>query len=105
MYAAAASRPGAVLDRPGLHGRGGGRLFRGLEQQNIQLPVWLQGRFEVLGVGIGHYRLFMIVVCGVLALGLQAVLSRTRFGSRLRAAVDDPRVARGLGIDVDRSSS
>jgi branched-chain amino acid transport system permease protein len=29
------------------------------------------------------------------------VLSRTRFGSRLRAAVDDPRVARGLGINVD----
>jgi hypothetical protein len=28
------------------------------------------------------------------------VLSRTRFGSRLRAAVDDQRVARGLGINV-----
>src|SRR5690606_23100587 len=28
------------------------------------------------------------------------VLSRTRFGSRLRAAVDDRRVARGLGINV-----
>jgi branched-chain amino acid transport system permease protein len=26
----------------------------------------------------------------------------TRFGSRLRAAVDDPRVAAGLGIPVDR---
>jgi branched-chain amino acid transport system permease protein len=30
------------------------------------------------------------------------VLARTRFGSRLRASVDDPRVARGLGLDVDR---
>jgi len=29
-------------------------------------------------------------------------VSRTRFGSRLRAAVDDRRVARGLGIPVDR---
>src|SRR5689334_23402941 len=28
--------------------------------------------------------------------------SRTRFGSRLRAAVDDPRVASGLGINVNR---
>ncbi|MGL4286297.1 MAG: ABC transporter permease subunit, partial [Phreatobacter sp.] len=27
--------------------------------------------------------------------------ARTRFGSRLRAAVDDPRVARGMGIDVN----
>ena len=30
------------------------------------------------------------------------MLARTRFGSRLRAAVDDPRVAAGLGIPVDR---
>ncbi len=48
------------------------------------------------------YRLFIIVVCVALALGLQAILSRTRFGSRLRAAVDDPRVAAGLGIPVNR---
>ena len=30
------------------------------------------------------------------------MLSRTRFGSRLRASVDDPRVAGGLGLDVNR---
>jgi branched-chain amino acid transport system permease protein len=53
-------------------------------------------------LGMGRYRLFIIVVCVALALALQAVLARTRFGSRLRAAVDDPRVAAGLGIPVDR---
>jgi len=36
----------------------------------------------------------------VLAVVLQLAVSRTRFGSRLRAAVDDSRVARGLGIPV-----
>jgi branched-chain amino acid transport system permease protein len=51
---------------------------------------------------MGAYRLFIIVLCVALAVGLQLVLSRTRFGSRLRAAVDDPRVAAGLGIPVDR---
>jgi branched-chain amino acid transport system permease protein len=40
------------------------------------------------------------VVCGLLTLALQFVLMGTRFGSRLRAAVDDQRVARGLGINV-----
>ena len=40
------------------------------------------------------------MLCGALAVGLQAGLMRTRFGSRLRAAVDDARVARGLGIPV-----
>jgi branched-chain amino acid transport system permease protein len=74
--------------------------FLGSSQRNIHLPPWLQGRVEILGVGVGIYRAFIIVLCGVLALGLQAALMRTRFGSRLRAAVDDARVARGLGIPV-----
>ena len=72
----------------------------GPQQQILKLPAFLQGRFDIAAVGIGRYRLFIIVVCVVLALALQWVLARTRFGSRLRAAVDDPRVAAGLGINV-----
>ena len=45
--------------------------FMGSSQRNIQLPAWLQGRREVLGVNVGIYRSFLIVVCGALALGLQ----------------------------------
>lgn len=75
--------------------------FMGSSPQNVSLPEALKGRFDVFGVGIGRYRLFLVVVCGVLALGLQAILTHTRFGSRLRAAVDDRRVARGLGIPVE----
>jgi branched-chain amino acid transport system permease protein len=73
----------------------------GSEQRIIKLPAFLQGRVEVLGMSIGIYRAFIIVLCGLLTIALQLILSRTRFGSRLRAAVDDPRVARGLGIDVN----
>jgi branched-chain amino acid transport system permease protein len=72
----------------------------GSQQQMINLPKMLQGRIEIFGGTIGVYRLFIIVVCGLLTVLLQSVLSLTRFGSRLRAAVDDPRVARGLGINV-----
>ncbi len=74
----------------------------GSQQQLIQLPPMLQGRVTVFGIGIGIYRSFIIIVCGILAITLQLTLARTRFGSRLRAAVDDPRVARGLGISVNR---
>ena len=74
----------------------------GSQQQILQLPSYFQGRFDLDWVGIGKYRLFIIVLCALLTVGLQAVLSRTRFGSRLRAAVDDPRVASGLGINVNR---
>ena len=73
----------------------------GSQQQFVELPAALQGRYEVFGVGIGKYRLLIIVICGLLTAALQLVLMTTRFGSRLRAAVDDQRVARGLGINVD----
>jgi branched-chain amino acid transport system permease protein len=77
--------------------------FMGSRQQIIQLPEWLGGRTELFGgaLGMGHYRLFIIAICAVLTVALQLVLSRTRFGSRLRASVDDPRVAAGLGINVN----
>ncbi len=74
----------------------------GSQQVFIQIPSALEGRFELFGIGIGRYRLLIIIVCGLLALGLQLILSSTRFGSRLRASVDDARVARGLGINVNR---
>ncbi len=74
----------------------------GSMQQNIQVPSWLQGRFDIEWIGIGKYRLFIIVVCAALTLALQWVLSRTRFGSQLRASVDDRRVAGGLGLNVNR---
>ena len=76
--------------------------FVGGSQQNIQIPNWLRGRFDIEWVGIGKYRLFIIVVCALLTIALQAVLTRTRFGAQLRAAVDDPRVAGGLGLNVNR---
>jgi branched-chain amino acid transport system permease protein len=72
----------------------------GSTQQFIRIPAALQGQFDVFGVGVGRYRLLIIVICGLLTLALQFGLTGTRFGSRLRAAVDDQRVARGLGINV-----
>src|SRR3984885_10258483 len=74
----------------------------GSSQMFVQLPKWLEGQVTVMGVGLGRYRLLIIAVCGLLTLGLQLILSRTRFGSQLRASVDDARVARGLGIPVSR---
>lgn len=79
--------------------------FMGSTQQFIQLPQWLRGRTEIgtgaWTLGMGHYRLFIIAVCAALTVVLQYILSNTRFGSRLRASVDDQRVAAGLGINVN----
>jgi branched-chain amino acid transport system permease protein len=73
----------------------------GSQQQFVSIPSYLQGQINLFGVGIGRYRLLIIVICGLLTVALQFSLMRTRFGSRLRAAVDDARVARGLGINVN----
>ena len=75
--------------------------YVGSTQQIIQLPQWLKGRTEIGSLGMGHYRLFIIAVCAALTVGLQYILARTRFGSRLRASVDDQRVAAGMGINVN----
>ena len=73
----------------------------GSQQQFVSIPSYLQGQINLFGVGIGRYRLLIIAVCGLLTIALQFSLAKTRFGSRLRAAVDDARVARGLGINVN----
>ena len=73
----------------------------GSSQVFVQIPSYLQGQFDIAGIGVGRYRLLIIVLCGLLTIALQFILAKTRFGSRLRAAVDDSRVARGLGINVN----
>ncbi len=72
----------------------------GSSQQFVIIPQALQGQLNVFGIGMSKYRLLIILICGLLTIGLQLIVTRTRFGSRLRAAVDDRRVARGLGINV-----
>lgn len=73
----------------------------GDQPQQIHLPPYLQGRVEIGGVGVGIYRWFTIFLCGMIAAALQIFLVGTRFGARLRAAVDDSRAASALGINVD----
>ena len=63
----------------------------GSQQQLIYLPPMLSGRLHFGALDIGVYRLFLIVVCAVLVAILHYIVTWTRFGSRLRAAVDDQR--------------
>ncbi len=76
--------------------------WMGSQQVFIQIPEYLRSQIDVFGIGVGRYRLMIIVICGLLTVALQLILGRTRFGSRLRAAVDDPRAATGLGINVNQ---
>jgi branched-chain amino acid transport system permease protein len=77
--------------------------FFGTVQQPIQVPSYLRGSWTVEGVSIGVYRVFLIAVAVVIAIVLVVALEKTRLGAQIRAAVDNQRMARGLGIDVDKA--
>src|SRR5690606_39757927 len=77
--------------------------FFGTGQQPIVLPSWLRGSVELFGIRFGNYRIFLIVVSLVITALLFFTLERTRFGAKIRAAVDNQRVAQALGLTVERS--
>jgi len=74
--------------------------FFGPLQQPLQVPKFLSGQVNVLGVDLNIYRGFLLAVGVVLTIVLTLALERTRFGASVRASVDKPRVAEGLGIRV-----
>jgi len=74
----------------------------GTIQQPVNLPAYLRGTVSIMGQNLGVYRLFLIGMSLVVTLFLVLALEYTRFGAQVRAAVDNQRMARGLGINVDR---
>jgi branched-chain amino acid transport system permease protein len=80
----------------------GATFLFGPTQQPVNLPDWLRGQVNVLGIDLGSYRLFLIAVVVLVTLGLYLLIERTRFGAQIRASVDNQTAAAGLGINVSR---
>ncbi len=77
------------------------RLFAGSLGSPYSTPDWLSGATN-LGFSLyPTYRLFVVGVCLVVCFAVWFVLERTPLGARLRAATENPVLARALGIDVD----
>ena len=77
--------------------------FYSTEPQSARIPSYLLGSFELMGRKFAVYRLFLMLMGLAITALLVLSLERTRFGAQVRAAVDNQRMARGLGIDVDRA--
>jgi len=75
----------------------------GTLQQPIQTPAFLRGAVGFFGLSFGKYRLFLIFVALLVTALLVLGIEYTRFGAQVRAAVDNQRMAGGLGINVDRT--
>jgi branched-chain amino acid transport system permease protein len=74
----------------------------GTDEQPVQLPLFLRGSITFLGLDLAIYRLFLIAIAMLITILLVVTVETTRFGAQVRAAVNNQRMARGLGIDVDR---
>src|SRR5256885_1972957 len=71
--------------------------------QSTPMPSYLRGSVAFLGMSFATYRLFLIAMGLAVAVLLILMVETTRFGARVRAAVDNPRMARGLGIAGERA--
>ncbi len=80
----------------------GATYLFGPTMQPFSAPDWLQGRTRLFGLDIGTYRLFLIVFGFAVLAILLLLINKTRYGAMVRAAVDNQRVADGLGIRVER---
>ncbi len=76
------------------------RLIWGTDIRDLPIPGILSGVFETAGVIVPKYRLFLIVLGGLIALALWLFLERSRLGAMVRAGVDDAFTANGIGINV-----
>src|SRR5881628_193162 len=68
----------------------------------VATPGALRGATSIGWLAFPTYRLAIIVVAVAFAAALWGLLDRTRLGAMIRAGVDDPEMARVVGIRVSR---
>ena len=74
----------------------------GPETQTVPLPDWMRGETDLGFIRYRTYSLAVIAAGVALVVALWLGFERTRFGARIRAAVDNRRMAASLGVDVGR---
>jgi branched-chain amino acid transport system permease protein len=78
------------------------RNYYGSSGQPYQVPALLQGGQNLGFMFLPNYRAWVIVFSLVICLSTWFVIERTRLGSYLRAATENPALVRAFGINVPR---
>ena len=66
----------------------------------VPAPAWLRKPILFAGLAFPTYRLVVLGIAIVAAIGLAILIEYTRLGAMIRAGVDDMEMARGVGIPV-----
>ena len=69
---------------------------------SVTTPPHLAGFIRVDGAAFPLYRMAVIAIAVAFAIALWLMLERTRLGAMIRAGVDDPQMARVVGIRVSQ---
>jgi branched-chain amino acid transport system permease protein len=65
------------------------------------VPAPLAGSVSIGGISFAQWRLAIILITAAVILASGALLTRTPFGLRVRAALENPALARASGISTD----
>jgi len=76
--------------------------FYGPIPKSVPLPHWLEGDVNLGFRSFPSYRAFLILIGAILITILWYAFERTNIGAKIRAAVDNRRMAESVGINVDR---
>ncbi len=64
-------------------------------------PEWLSGSIKFLDFTFPKYRLFLIVVGVLIAVALNLLINKTKYGALIRSGVDDAETVQAMGININ----
>lgn len=79
--------------------------FRGMYGSRVRSypdPAWLEGKFELFGLGIPKVQPMVILSALVAMLVLYLIVQRTKMGTAMRAVSEDRDAAAMMGINVNK---
>ena len=74
----------------------------GGDPRPVSPPEFLAGGVQLFGLTFPLYRLAVLVFSILVAIGLWALLDKTRLGVMIRASVDDRQMAQGIGVPATK---
>lgn len=78
------------------------RLLVGAESRFVRGPEILSGNIEIGNVVLSNYRLFVIVFSAAVLTATWLLMTRTEFGMKLRAVIQNRRISECYGIEAKR---
>lgn len=78
------------------------RITLGAESKFVQGPRILDGNIELGSLVVSNYRIFVIVFSVAILVTTWALLTKTEFGMKLRAVIQNPSIAECYGIESRR---